>query len=239
MYIGDGGRIMTAGSGIIAVLEQSWADIQARHPQVPGVVMITGAGLAGRVSEHRFGHFGADRWKTADGGLPELFVAGELFVAENGISGGRRTMQTLLHEAAHGLAHVTGVQDCSRQGRYHNRRFVEFATELGLSTPTTPHSTFGFAFVTLGRKTTETWQATIAAIDAATLPFLAAANLAVGPAVRRGRAGTRVAVVCACDPPRRLSISPRQLEEASLICGRCAESFAPANDSAGAKDWPT
>lgn len=224
---------MTAGSAIIAVLERAWLDIQTRHPQVPGVVMITGAGQAGQISEHRLGHFGADRWKTVDGGLPELFVAGDLFVAENGISGGRRTMQTLLHEAAHGLAHATGVQDCSRQGRYHNRRFVEFATELGLSAPTTPHPTFGFSFVTLGRKTAETWKATIDAIDSAALPFLASADLTTGPAGGRGRAGTRVAVVCACDPPRRLSISPRQLEEAPLICGRCTAQFVPAGDARG------
>ena len=39
---------------------------------------------------------------------------------------------TLLHEAAHGLAQARGIQDTSRQGRYHNRRYATLARELGL-----------------------------------------------------------------------------------------------------------
>ena len=39
---------------------------------------------------------------------------------------------TLLHEAAHGLAQARQLQDTSRQGRYHNRRYATLARELGL-----------------------------------------------------------------------------------------------------------
>jgi hypothetical protein len=39
---------------------------------------------------------------------------------------------TLLHEAAHGLACARCIQDTSRQGRYHNRRYATLARELGL-----------------------------------------------------------------------------------------------------------
>jgi hypothetical protein len=39
---------------------------------------------------------------------------------------------TLLHEATHGLAHARGIRDTSRQGRYHNKRYAQLATELGL-----------------------------------------------------------------------------------------------------------
>ena len=39
---------------------------------------------------------------------------------------------TLLHEAAHGLAHARKISDTSRQGRYHNRRYATLAQELGL-----------------------------------------------------------------------------------------------------------
>ena len=39
---------------------------------------------------------------------------------------------TLLHEAAHGLAHARKVSDTSRQSRYHNRRYATLAAELGL-----------------------------------------------------------------------------------------------------------
>ena len=40
---------------------------------------------------------------------------------------------TLLHEAAHALAHARGIKDTSRQGRYHNKHFKTHAEELGLT----------------------------------------------------------------------------------------------------------
>jgi hypothetical protein len=43
---------------------------------------------------------------------------------------------TLLHEAAHGLAQARSVQDASRGGRYHNRRYATLARELGLEVAT-------------------------------------------------------------------------------------------------------
>ena len=38
---------------------------------------------------------------------------------------------TCLHEAVHAVAHIRGVDDTSRSGRYHNRRFAEMAMALG------------------------------------------------------------------------------------------------------------
>ena len=40
---------------------------------------------------------------------------------------------TLLHEAAHALAHARGIKDTSRQGRYHNKHFKTCAEQLGLA----------------------------------------------------------------------------------------------------------
>ena len=45
---------------------------------------------------------------------------------------------TLLHEASHALAHVRGIKDTSRQGRYHNRRFRDLAAEVGLAVREVP-----------------------------------------------------------------------------------------------------
>jgi hypothetical protein len=84
----------TTGSGLIAALEQTWADIRRRTPQLPEVVMVTGTGLStGAVHvDAKWGPFGADHWveghPTEEGQgaaldlsaarrKPELFVAGE------------------------------------------------------------------------------------------------------------------------------------------------------------------
>ena len=72
----------------------------------------------------------ASRWVTTtieerDG---ELFIAGELLAA-----GGRAVIEVMLHEAAHALAAARDIKDTSAEGdRYHNKRFVALAAELGL-----------------------------------------------------------------------------------------------------------
>ncbi|MCL2556328.1 MAG: SprT-like domain-containing protein [Firmicutes bacterium] len=42
------------------------------------------------------------------------------------------TVGTLLHEMCHQWAYENGVQDCSRAGTYHNKRFKEIAERHGL-----------------------------------------------------------------------------------------------------------
>lgn len=227
-----------SGSRIIAVLEAAWADIRAAHPDVPHVVMITGTARTHRKTEAKLGHFGADRWVQTEGtALPELFIAGELLMASVGVSGGRRALKTLLHEAAHGMAHVRGIQDCSRQNRYHNKRFVAHAAELGLTPPDQPHGTLGYSDCVLGDETAARWATTIEAIDGAALPFLVdfiGAGGAGGQAGGDGqdgdkpkspRSGKRASAVCGCVPARRLSITPKQLEVGGIMCSICMGEF--------------
>ncbi|MFK0160829.1 hypothetical protein ACIQVK_53480 [Streptomyces sp. NPDC090493] len=158
------------GSRIITALEGAWAAIRAQHPEVPRVVMITGSGQDSRGSL-RWGHFGADFW-TVDNGqkkgrAPELFAGGELLSL-----GGRRTMQTLIHEAAHAVAHVRKIKDTSSAGRYHNKRFGKIAEELGLTAPKSPAPVLGFSDCHITDATAARYAEAIAALDAARLPYV-------------------------------------------------------------------
>ena len=215
------------GSRIISVLEDAWSQIRARHSDVPPVVVITGTGRESR-GYATLGHFGAERWQHAGGRLPELFIAGELLAGRGGHSGGRTAFKTLLHEAAHGLAHTRKVKDCSRQNRYHNTRFAALARELGLTPPTEPHPTLGYSGATLDDEAAATWQDVIDAIDAARLPHLGELFTAPASLAATTRAGARFTVTCACEQPRSLSITPRQYETAPLICGACRATFEPS-----------
>lgn len=215
-----------SGSRIIAVLEHAWSQIRARHPDVPPVVVITGTGRESR-GYTTLGHFGAERWQHTGGRLPELFVAGELLAGLGDHSGGRTVLKTLLHEAAHGLAHTRRIKDCSRQNRYHNTRFAALARELGLTPPTQPHPTLGYSGATLDDETAATWQDVIDAIDTARLPHLGELFTAPASLTASMRAGARFTVTCACEQPRSLSITPRQYETAPLICGACRATFEP------------
>ncbi|WP_051821609.1 hypothetical protein [Streptomyces sp. NRRL F-5065] len=158
------------GSRIITALEAAWAAIRAQHPQVPHVLMITGTGR--KREGLTWGHFGEKRWTVETpngkaGRTHELFAGGELLSL-----GGLRTMQTLLHEAAHALAHVRDIQDTSSDYRYHNKRFVKLAEELGLTGPETPANVIGWSECTITDATAQRYAEAIAALDAARLPYV-------------------------------------------------------------------
>lgn len=156
------------GSRTIKALEAAWEAIRTAHPDVPHVVMITGRGRQPRGI--KWGHFGGDAW-TIQGErrkkAPELFAGGELLAL-----GGRKTMETLLHEAAHAVAHVRRIADTSSDGRYHNKKFVALAEELGLKGPERPISIHGWNACTITEQATRRYAEAIEALDAAQLPYL-------------------------------------------------------------------
>jgi hypothetical protein len=151
------------GSALVAALEGAYTQVRASFPELPDVVMITGSGLG--AFSLTWGHFRRDAWvdALAQGRRPEMFLGAELMAA-----GARRTMRTLLHECAHVLAFVRDVQDTSRQGRYHNRRFVAICNELGLDYHhAEPHSSIGFSDVDFTPEGAQRWSTVIADLHAA------------------------------------------------------------------------
>ncbi|MEU6332835.1 hypothetical protein ABZ851_37160 [Streptomyces sp. NPDC047049] len=224
------------GSRTVKALEGAWEAIRAAHPEVPHVVMITGRGLQLRGADIsvKYGHFGADMWNVKTGRkrrAPELFASGELLS-----NGGRKTMETLLHEAAHAVAHARKVADTSSDGRYHNKKYVAIAEELGLRGPERPVPIHGWNDCTITDETAQKYKAAIEALDAAQLPYLydplaggaGAAVAAAGdddqedqddeeeaPRRPKKRGNTRFLIICQCteegkdgpQPARRIQIS--------------------------------
>lgn len=105
-------------------LERGWSAIRTVQPEVREAVIVVYLHPAG----DRNGHYWQSAWTARDlGRLDEVHISSALLQ-----DGAAATWTTLLHEAAHSLAAARGLQDVSRQGRYHNRVFVRLATELGL-----------------------------------------------------------------------------------------------------------
>ena len=76
-----------------------------------------------------YGWYGCDHWKNEVSTPAELnIVAEELHRKPGDILG------TLLHEMCHQKASESKIKDCSRNGRYHNRKFKEIAEKHGLLT---------------------------------------------------------------------------------------------------------
>src|SRR5580658_6755876 len=94
---------VTISPRLVTALDRTWAAIMARHPDVPAVVIALGSGSGG--GRLKLGHFAPDRWQRGAGRVPELFVGGEGLA-----KGARDVLGTVLHEAAHGVATVRGIQ---------------------------------------------------------------------------------------------------------------------------------
>jgi hypothetical protein len=176
--------------------------------------------------------------------MPELFMAGELLAA-----GGRAVLEVMLHEASHALAVVRGIKDCSAEGnRYHNKRFVALAAEMGLRGPERPEKVIGWSDCRITDETAAAYSDVVSAIDSARLPFLLDGPLGTGGGEGgpgggddgedgkgkekpKRRGGRRVAVECACRPPRKLHMTPKQIEDGPVICGVCGTPFEAPDDS--------
>jgi hypothetical protein len=203
-----------AASLLLGCLERTWQAIRGHHPEVPNAVLVVASGSDGK--RLNLGHFAAHRWHVHGADRHEVLVGGE------GLQRGPTdVLGTLLHEAAHGLAQARGIQDTSRQGRYHNRRYAQLARELGLQVATQPP--IGWSATTLPQPTANEY--------AAQLGELAAA-LVLWRRLER-RADTSKAhnlLACTCPCGRRVRVAKATVAEAPILCGLCEQPFEPDQD---------
>jgi hypothetical protein len=205
-------------SDSLGVLEAVWAAIRQRHPELPSVVIIIAPGSDRRQGLFKWGHFAALRWRTriqGGGALSEVLIAGEGLRRP-----GEDVLTTLLHEAAHALAHVRGVKDTSRGGRYHNDQFRLVGEELGLTIAQSPP--FGWASASLSETAIEVYQAQLEVLR----PALGSYRLAESARADVSRTAHNLQVaVCGCD--RRIRIAASTLAAGPVVCGLCGKPFTP------------
>jgi hypothetical protein len=200
---------------LLAALEHAWQTIQRHHPDVPDAVLVVASGSEGK--RLNLGHFAPHRWQVNGADRHEVLVGGE------GLQRGPLdVLGTLLHEASHGLAQARGIQDTSRQGRYHNRRYATLARELGLDIATQPP---------IGWSATTVCEAT-ASVYAGQLEELAAALVLwrrLELSTSNGK-GSRNLLACTCGCGRCIRVAKATLTEAPILCGACDEPFEPNED---------
>ena len=165
--------------------------------------------------------------------LPSLAAPESLIGESSSACGTELGFERLLHEAAHGLAAARGIRDTSRAGRYHNRRFLALADELGLDHTADPHPSSGFSLVTMRPETRELYSGTIERLQlalgahaaATSGPVLDRARNFRGPATRHGSSGGGVRVKAVCDCGRNVRVVPSVLSQAAIVCGACGQPF--------------
>jgi hypothetical protein len=213
----------TVTGPLVVAIERTWAAIQERHPDVPDVVLTLGNGSA-RPGQLTLGHFHDGKWATGDTRMPELFVGGE------GLARGpRAVLGTLLHEATHGVAATRSIKDTSRQGRYHNTRFRDLATELGIRVERDPR--IGWSITTVPEATAQHYGDQIAALDTA----IKAHRLADVHGAGRTTSNNGLVATCECEPPRKIRLSRSAYDAGAITCGACEADFT-ARDADSSTD---
>lgn len=204
-------------AALVAVLEDAWAAIRDRHPEVPPVVIVVGPGTTGKASQYlKFGHFANLRWQHGDTQLPEVLISGE------GLSRSPvEVFVTIKHEAVHGLAAVRGIQDTSRQGRWHNAKFAKLAAELGLTA--SKDDKLGYSPCTLNDDTAAHYADIITRLGQALGAFRHPETAGEG----KKRTNNNNPIPCECTCPRKIRIAPTVLDEGPVGCGICHTWFLP------------
>jgi hypothetical protein len=197
---------------LVACLEQTWSTIRRRHPDVPDAVLVVASGSEGK--QVNWGHFAPHRWQVSGADRHEVLVGGE------GLQRGPlEVLGTLLHEAAHGLATARSIQDTSRGGRYHNRRYAQLAHELGLEVAAV--KPIGWSATTVPEPTAAAYAGQLAQLQAA-LVLWRRHEHRIGTGTR-----SRNLLPATCGCGRRIRVAKATLAEAPILCGLCAQPFEP------------
>ena len=204
-----------AASRILKVLEDTWLEIRRWHPEIPSVVIIIASGTDGK--QTRLGHHAPGRWNVAGEQRTEIMISGE---------GLRRSsaevLGTLLHEAAHALAHARGIKDTSRQGRYHNKHFKNCAEELGLTV--THDDRNGWSASTITSATQAAYARQLHDLTEA-MTLWRHGETPAGPTARRNT--NLIAAACPCG--RSIRVAASTLAEAPITCQACDQDFQAKN----------
>jgi hypothetical protein len=219
------------GSTVVALIERVWDRIRADHPELPEVVVTTGSGEG-----VKWGHFRPESWKLegAEGRRHEFFLSSEALA-----KGANQVLQTTIHEAAHTLSKARGIQDTSRQGRWHNAAFRKAAEELGLEHKgSKADSSHGFSFVTLTEATKVRYADLLAELNSelkltGLLPAWLGGDDQGGEKITgkpkgedEGKAKSgNLKATCGCEEPIIVRLSQKVLDLGVVRCDDCGDLF--------------
>ncbi|MGH3310908.1 MAG: hypothetical protein ACRDP3_10015 [Streptomyces sp.] len=197
-------------TGVVRIVEH---DVSTTPPVLAAELAAAWADIQGHHSE-----------------LPDLAAPESLIGESSSACGGGLSFERLLHEAVHGIAAARGIRDTSRAGRYHNRRFLAIAEEMGLLHPEEPHPSSGFSLVALAPETRRRYRQTSERLQRALKAYSAATETDTGgsfrgPAARHGSSGGGVRVKAVCDCGRNVRVVPSVLAQAPIMCGACGKPF--------------
>jgi hypothetical protein len=211
---------------LLREIDNLQAAIRRHFPEIPETVTVVVP--RGRRSMLAYSQptAGGSRGETVD----------EIGISAEHLGGRVESVATsVLHEAVHARARALGIQDTSRGGRWHNRRFGERAFDMGLKVA--QHSRIGCTTPGLMDETFIQYTAELRSLEhALVLVRQDRAQLSQpGPGdtgsgkTSEVTSGKLVSAICGCVTesklPRRIRTSAGSWEEASIWCRICSSFF--------------
>jgi hypothetical protein len=194
-------------STITKALEQAHEIIKTETGAPRATLLVT------RDLKGRKGHFTPfTPWRTDAEAFSEIAFNLEHFTTPEEL------LSTLLHEVAHSMNHMNGIEDCS-SNQYHNGKFKTQAEALGLKTEKTKK---GYSATTLTELGAKRWKKALA-ILAGAFDLVAIGN--EGSAKPKGRNTNLIKATCECGNTIRLS---RGVLEIGVTCNGCEGIFTEA-----------
>jgi hypothetical protein len=191
---------------ILQAINAAFASIREHNAEVPpAVIVVGGNGKHGK--SMNLGHFIPDKWESKTG-VHEIAVSGESLA-----NGAADVLSTLLHETAHALGATRGIQNTSRQGRFHNKRFKALAEELELEIA--HDDKIGWSVTSLSEGAKKTYKTELAALRTALKAYRK-------PDSEKPTIKTTVRVECSC---RGLTVPIKFFSDGGITCELCDEPF--------------
>lgn len=206
----------TSPGPLLQALDVAWTHIREHVPGLPPArITITPTPPPAKHDQIR--------WVREDETVTGLVVS-----ADTLRSGAESVLEYILHEAAHVLCWTRGVRDTTSRGVYHTGKFLDAAKEVGLSWPSQKDRDDhrGYSAVVVSPGTLERYADDVAALESA-IP-LVLPHLTIPDSPSRPRPANRLYLLCACDEPRRIQISPTVAARGPVICGVCEKPFTEA-----------
>ncbi|MFD4699775.1 hypothetical protein [Streptomyces niveus] len=200
---------------LLQALDALWAHLRGTMPELPNVRFIVSPGAS--TTNH-----GPERWRHESDDL----VSGIVITADHLTAGPGAVLEYVLHDAAHLLNWLRGVEDTTMRGAYHNSRFVNTARELGLIWPDGQDrdKARGYAVLTMTSDIRRMHAPDLASLGAAipqVLPHLTVPVASAPGAKRPDRANLE----CKCTPARKIRVSRTVAALGPITCGVCGGDF--------------
>ena len=203
-------------SNLIAGIEKAYVVIQKHNPDAGDVLIVVYQSPSGST---KMGHFWRGSWFTQDERgvrheMDEILISSHILA-----EGADAVMETLLHEAVHSIAKNRGIQDISRQNRWHNNKFRKLAHEVGLTTD--KHPTVGCTTGELDSETAPLYVGAVKMIEEVLKVFQDLKTKT--PDIKKPRKKLYITADCPCG--RSFRMKPAEFNLGRIECIQCGEYF--------------